>query len=398
MESELLVIIVIGIGADGVSGLSYESYDELARARIIYGSFRQLKSLDENVTSNRHIWPSPILPILPNLLNLSDVHVLASGDPLQNGIGSVLINIFGEKHVKVLPHISCTVIATSRMGWSIQNTEIVNLINNPIYIALRHSGKAIILSRNSETPIKLARFLNKFGYGNSEFTILEQLGGIKERRQDIMVRDYIKFSNLVKVDNLNVIAVNYQTDLYRTHSLPDNTFANDGQITKQSIRAVTLSNLGPKPGELLWDIGSGSGSIAIEWARSAPGCTAIAFERNIKRRNQIISNIKYFGVNVNVRGEINKDIFNELKEPAAIFVGGGITKPGLLKTCFESLPIGGRLVANAVTFESESILMRWYLKKGGNMQRYQNYQCYTIGKFTSWRPTMPVTQWSLVKL
>jgi precorrin-6Y C5,15-methyltransferase (decarboxylating) len=192
------------------------------------------------------------------------------------------------------------------------------------------------------------------------------------------------------------MAVRYLPEDRRFAALPDDAFAHDGQLTKQSMRAVTLAALAPRPGELLWDVGSGSGSIAIEWSRSGPGCRAVAFERDEVRRNRIAENARAFGVHVDVRLGA-PGAFDAVPAPSVIFVGGGLTQPGLLDACFERLPVGGRLVANAVTVESEAVLAQWYSRVGGELRRFQHYRGEPVGAFTGWRPAMPVTQWAVTK-
>jgi precorrin-6Y C5,15-methyltransferase (decarboxylating) len=182
----------------------------------------------------------------------------------------------------------------------------------------------------------------------------------------------------------------------RTSSLPDDAFAHDGQITKQSMRAVTLAALAPRPGELLWDVGAGSGSVAIEWCRSGIGCRAVAFERDEHRRKRIADNAVAFGVSI----EVNRDApetFDAVPPPSVIFIGGGVTQPGLLEACYDRLPMHGRLVANAVAAESEAVLVQWYSRLGGELRRFQHYGSDPLGSFTGWRPALPVTQWSVTK-
>ncbi|MDT5097625.1 MAG: precorrin-6B C5,15-methyltransferase / cobalt-precorrin-6B C5,C15-methyltransferase, partial [Mycobacterium sp.] len=176
----------------------------------------------------------------------------------------------------------------------------------------------------------------------------------------------------------------------------DDSFAHDGQITKQSMRAVTLAALAPRPGELLWDVGAGSGSVAIEWCRSGPGCRAVAFERDERRRKRITDNAVAFGVRVEVHFDA-PEAFDFVPPPSAIFVGGGLTQPGLLDACYERLPGGGRLVTNAVTAESEAVVTQCYTRLGGELRRFAHYRGEPLGKFTGWRPAMPVTQWVVTK-
>jgi precorrin-6Y C5,15-methyltransferase (decarboxylating) len=241
----------------------------------------------------------------------------------------------------------------------------------------------------------LARLLTDTGRGDSEITVLEQLGGPAERRRDATAREWAA-NPPDDVDDLNVVAVNYLPDDRRLSVLPEDCFAHDGQITKQSIRAVTLAALAPRPGRLLWDVGAGSGSIAVEWCRSGSGCTAVAFERDEQRRKRIADNAVAFGASVEVRGAA-PDAFFGAPPPSAVFVGGGLTAPGMLEMCFERLSVGGRLVANVVTVESEAVLAQWYSRLGGELRRFQHYLGEPLGGFTGWRPAMPVTQWLVTK-
>jgi precorrin-6Y C5,15-methyltransferase (decarboxylating) len=400
------MIVVVGIGADGMAGLPRASLTELSRATVIYGSKRQLDLLDDGIVAARREWPRPLLPALQSLLEHDgDVHVVASGDPLLHGIGNSLIRIYGPDRVAVLPHVSSVTLACSRVGWAVHDTEIISLVTAPTHTAVRRGGQAVVLSRDGSSPATLARLLNDTGRGESEITVLEQLGGPAERQYSATAREWSRRPP-GDVDALNVLAVRYLPDERVWHVLPDDAFANDGQITKQSIRAVTLAALAPRPGELLWDVGSGSGSIAVEWCRSAPGCTAVAFERDEQRRKRIGANAVAFGAQVEVRGtapeafgdaELSERGVTGVPLPEAIFIGGGFTKPGLLEACLQRLPVGGRLVANVVTVESEALVGHWYSRLGGKMRKFQHYHGEPVGGFTGWRPAMPVTQWSVTK-
>jgi len=399
------MIIVVGIGADGMSGLPPRSSNELRRATVVYGSPRQLGLLDDTVTAERRQWSKPFMGALQSIRDIDgDVHVVASGDPMLHGIGATLFRFFGSDEVTVIPHVSSVTLACARLGWAVQDTEVISLVNREPRNALRRGGQAVVLSRDRATPMALAVLLNNHGRGDSEFTVFEQLGGPSERRHDGTAREWAD-SHPLDVGDLNVIAVRYLPD-ERVWPLPDSLFTNDGQITKQSIRLATLGALAPRPGERLWDVGAGSGSISVEWARSWPGCTAVAFERDERRRMFIGSNAAAFGVSVDVRGTA-PEAFDEVvlsdggvdgvPLPAAIFIGGGVTQPGLLQACWDRLPAGGRLVANAVTVESEAVLVQWYSRVGGELRRFQHYRGEPLGEFTGWRPAMPVTQWAVTK-
>ena len=387
------MIVVVGIGADGMAGLSPASRAELARATVVYGSRRQLDLLDGTVTAQRREWPSPMLGALRELP--AGVHVLASGDPMLHGIGATLVRLHGADRVKVLPHLSSATLACARLGWVAQDTEVISLVTAEPHTAMRRGGQAIVLCRDGTGPAELARLLAETGRGDSELTVLEQLGGPRERRRDGIASEWAA-DPPGDVDDLNVVAVRYLPDDRVAQVLPDEVFAHDGQITKQSMRAVTLAALAPRPGELLWDVGAGSGSIAVEWCRSAPGCQAVAFERDEQRRKRISANAVAFGAKVEVHFDA-PEAFDFVPPPAAIFIGGGLGQAGLLEACYERLRAGGRLVASAVTAESEAILAQWYSRLGGELRRFQYYHGEPLGKFTGWRPAMPVTQWVITK-
>lgn len=338
-----------------------------------------------------------MLPALESIFDdvpSGDIHVVASGDPLLHGIGGTLIRLHGAANVRVLPHVSSVTLACARMGWNAQDTEVISLVTAPVHTAVRRGGQAVVLCRDAGTPVALAALLNETGRGASEFTVLEQLGGgnerIRSRRADAWS------ATAPDVDDLNVVAVRYLPDDRVGATLPDDVLLHDGQITKQGVRAVTMAALQPRPGQLLWDVGSGSGSIAVEWCRSAPGCRAVAFEDNAERRERIAANARAFGVDVDVRGEA-PETFDCAPDPDTIFIGGGLTKTGLVAACTDRLA-GGRLVANAVTAESEALLVEWYSRLGGELSRFQHYRGEPLGGFTGWRPAMPITQWSVIVL
>ena len=390
------MIVVVGIGADGIAGLSPTSRSELRSATIIYGSPRQLELLDDSVPAPRRPWPSPMMPALEHLLDddpASDIHVVASGDPLQHGIGATLIRLYGPDLVRVLPHVSSVTLACARMGWAAHDTEVISLVTAPVHTAVRRGGRAVVLCRDASTPAALAAALVETGRGDSEFTVLEQLGGADERIR-LGPAGAWAATPPSDIDDLNVVAVRYLPDEHDPAMLPDNDFRHDGQITKETIRAVTVAALSARPGQVLWDVGSGSGSIAVQWCRSAPGCRAVAFETDPQRQERIAANARAFGADVEVRGAA-PDTFAEAPRPDVIFIGGGLTVSGLVEECLGQLAGGGLLVANAVTAESEAILAQWYSRLGGDLRRFQHYQGEPLGGFTGWRPQMPITQWSV---
>ncbi|WP_445165579.1 precorrin-6y C5,15-methyltransferase (decarboxylating) subunit CbiE [Mycolicibacterium sp. Dal123E01] len=390
------MIVVVGIGADGMAGLMPTSSAELRRATVIYGSKRQLDLLDDSVGAERREWGRPFLDGLEAIRDFDgEVHVVASGDPLLHGVGTSLIRVCGAERVTVLPHVSSVALACARMGWAVQDTEVISLVSAPAHTAVRRGGQAVVLSRDAATAADLARMLTETGRGASEFTVLEQLGGPQERVRTQPAQAWAGVPHH-EIDNLNVVAVRYLPEERIGTVLPDDLLAHDGQLTKQAMRAVTIAALAPRPGESLWDVGSGSGSIAIEWCRSAPGCRATAFERVAERRRRIEANAVTFGVKVNVTFDA-PGTFEMEPPPDVIFVGGGVSQPGLMDACWETLKPGGRLVANAVTVESEAVLAQWYSRMGGELRRFQHYRGEPVGGFTGWRAAMPVTQWVVTK-
>lgn len=393
------MIVVVGIGADGMSGLAEESRRELRGAAVVYGSSRQLDLLDDTVAAPRRCWPSPMLPALGHLLDddpEADVHVVASGDPLLHGIGTTLVRLYGVDRVRVLPHVSSVSLARARMGWPAEGTEVISLVSAPVHTAVRRGGRAVVLCRDADTPRALAVELTETGRGASELTVMEQLGGPSERIRS-GAADAWAAATPTDIDDLNTVAVRYLPDADDAQPLPDDVFSHDGQITKQTIRAVTLAALAPRSGELLWDVGAGSGSIAVQWCRDGRGCRAVAFEGNPERRGRVEANARAFGADVEVRGEAPRD-FTGAPQPDAVFIGGGLSTTGLVQACLDRLSPGGRLVANAVTAESEAALVDWYSRLGGELRRFQHYRGEPIGGFTGWRPQMPITQWAVTVL
>jgi precorrin-6Y C5,15-methyltransferase (decarboxylating) len=334
-----------------------------------------------------------MLPALEALPVDEDIHVVASGDPLLHGIGGTLIRLHGADRVRVLPHVSSVTLACARMGWTASDVETISLVTAPVHTAVRRGGWSVVLSRGSSTPAELAAVLTETGRGASEFTVLEQLGGPGERIRSGPAEAWAA-APPPDIDDLNVIAIDYLPDERVGGVLPDDALHHDGLITKPTVRAVTLAALAPRAGQLLWDVGSGSGSIAVEWCRSGLGCRAVAFETRPERRMRIVANARAFGADIDVRVEAPEE-FDGAAQPDAIFIGGGLTTPGMVEACLAQLSAGGRLVANAVTAESEALLVQWHSRLGGELRRFQHYQGEPLGAFTGWRPQMPITQWLL---
>jgi precorrin-6Y C5,15-methyltransferase (decarboxylating) len=395
-------VIVVGIGADGLAGLAPSPRAELQRAVVVYGSRRQLDLLDATVGARREEWPSPLSGALEQIRNTllgpgcPDVHIVASGDPMLHGIGAVSVRVFGPDRVTVYPHVSSVTLACARIGWSVQDTEVISFMTAGPRTAVRRGGQAVVLSRDGTSPAALAALLTETGRGDSEFTVLEQLGGPGERCRTSTARAWAA-DPPDDIDALNVVAVRYLPDERQFQVLPDAAFDHDGQITKQTIRAVTMAALAPRPGQVLWDVGAGSGSVAIEWCRSGSGCRAVAFEQNEIRRQRITDNAIRHGIDIPVHGGAPESFARGGTAPHAIFVGGGASDEDLLNRCFAELRPRGTMVVNSVTAESDAALLQQYSRRGGQLRRFQHYQGEPLGKFTGWRPAMPISQWIVTK-
>jgi len=276
---------------------------------------------------------------------------------------------------------------------------VLSLVSAPVeelHPLVNPGRKILVLSAGADTPAQVAALLAGRGFGDSAVTVLEQLGGGCER----LVTGTAGSWSAPPGDPLNVVAILCAGGpaMSSVPGLPDSSFESDGQLTKREIRAVTMAVLAPAPGELLWDVGAGSGSIGIEWMRSHRACRAIAIEPVPERADRIVANAAALGVpRLRVVRGSAPGALAELPTPAAIFVGGGVTRDGVLDACLAALPAGGRLVANAVTVESEAVLAAGHAKLGGELTRIAVNRAAPVGGFTGWRAMMPVTTWSVVK-
>ncbi|MEV5505668.1 precorrin-6y C5,15-methyltransferase (decarboxylating) subunit CbiE [Streptomyces orinoci] len=398
-------VTVVGIGADGWPSLAPASQRELRRAEVIIGGPRQLDLLPADCPGERVAWPSPLRPAVPVLFARHAgrrICVLASGDPMFFGIGRTLAEELGPGRLRVLPHPSSVSYACARLAWPLEETEVISLVGRPLeaLAAALHPGRRLLLlSAGADTPAQAAGLLTRHGFGPSRMTVLARLGAEHESRTEGTAENWPHPPG----DPLNVIAVEcWRADgaprLSLTPGLPDEFFEHDGQLTKRHIRAATLAALAPAPGELLWDIGGGSGSIGIEWMRSHRSCRAISVERDPVRAERIARNARTLGVpGLRVITGAAPAALGQLPVPDAVFIGGGLTAPGALDACWQALPPGGRLVANAVTLESEALLTDWYRRHGGELTRLAVAHATPVGGFTGWRQAMPVTQWSVTK-
>ncbi|WP_229712062.1 precorrin-6y C5,15-methyltransferase (decarboxylating) subunit CbiE [Streptomyces daqingensis] len=398
-------VTVVGIGADGWPGLAAAARDALREAQVLIGGERQLALLPRGCAGERVAWPSPLRPAVSRLLAEYEgrrVCVLASGDPMFYGIGRLLAEVAGAERLSVLPHPSSVSYACARLGWTVEETEVVTLVGRPasgLNAALYDRRRVLVLSAGAATPAEVAGLVRERGFGPTRMRVLEQLGGEGERQVEGIAEEWAHPPG----DPLNVIALECRRTegaprLSLVPGLPDSAYEHDGQLTKRHVRAATLAALAPAPGELLWDVGGGSGSVAVEWMRAHRDCRAVSVERDPVRAERIARNADALGVPSLrvVRGEAPAAL-GELPAPDAVFVGGGVTVPGVLERCWEALAGGGRLVANAVTLESEALLGEWHRRHGGELFRLAVAQAAPVGGFTGWRQAMPVTQWAVAR-
>jgi precorrin-6Y C5,15-methyltransferase (decarboxylating) len=398
-------VTVVGIGADGWDGLATVARRAVEAAEVLRGSARQLALVPDAVTAERVPWPSPMAPALAALPAAHPgrrVVVLASGDPMLSGVGSSLVRLFGADAVDVLPHPSSVSLACARMGWAVEETAVVSLVGRPAALLAPHvtpGRRLLVLGSDGGTPADIAELLVERGYGGSRLTALAQLGGPGERRFGGTAAGWAHAgTDPLVITAIEAVADPGTTPLPTAPGLPDDAYAHDGQLTKRDVRAVTLARLAPLPGQLLWDVGAGAGSIGIEWMRVHTSCRAIAVEDSRERAGRIGENAVRLGVpGLQVVEGHAPQALADLPRPDAVFVGGGATTPLLLDTCWHALGPGGRLVVNAVTVQSEAVLAHWHARCGGSLTRISVAHAAPVGGFTGWRPAMPVTIWSVTR-
>lgn len=391
---------VVGIGADGWRGLSPSARATVEAAGFVIGGNRHLESLPPVAHQERASWPSPLSAAYECILARrgAPVCVLASGDPSWYGIGATLTRYVDAAEMEVIPAPSAFSLAAARMGWPLQHAACVSVHGRALerVVPELHDGaRLLVLSWDGTTAQALAKLLTERGFGRSRLTVLEWLGAPEEARQAATANEWDR----PHTADLNTIALDCVADgdaqvLPAAAGRPESLFDHDGQITKREIRAVTLALLSPGRGETLWDIGAGSGSIAIEWMLSHASNHAIAVETRADRAERIGANARGCGVPdlECVRGEA-PDALADLARPDAVFIGGGLTTPGLLDACWDVLPAGGRLVANSVTLEGDAALADAVGRHGGELTRIAVTRGEPLGGFTGWTPLRPVTVW-----
>jgi precorrin-6Y C5,15-methyltransferase (decarboxylating) len=395
---------IVGIGEDGIEGLSATARGLIGAAEIVFGGRRHLALAASLIRGAARPWPSPFDGAADEVLQHRgrQICVLASGDPFQYGIGAVLTRRIDAREMNVVPAPSAFSLAAARLGWSLPHTVLLSLHGRTLDLVRPHlqpGARILALTSDAEGPAALSRLLAEIGFGASRLTVLEALGGPRESIRTALVSDY----SFGVVDTLNTVAIEVEASpgarvLARIAGLADDLFEHDGQITKREVRALTLSSLAPCRREMLWDIGAGSGSVAIEWMLADPSMRAIAVEQRADRAARIRRNAAAFGVpGLEVVEGVAPAALSGLETPDAVFVGGGATDGGVLDSAVRTLRPRGRLVVNAVTLETEALLLARHAALGGELIRIAITRADAIGQLTGWRPAMPVTLWLWTK-
>lgn len=391
-------VTVVGIGADGWTGLPEPLRKLVLEAPVLLGGQRQLALVPAQPGQRRESWPSPLREGLPDLLaELGDspVVALASGDPLVSGIGSTLIELLGTERVVIHPAVSSVALARAALGWSAESCQVISVVGRSAALVLRELApgrRVLVLSSDESTPKEVAGLLTDAGYGASTMHVLGNLGSEEFSRIDGTASTWSASS-----PRLNVIALELTGPPHGAWvaGLPDAAFEHDGQLTKRDLRACALARLAPAPGEQLWDVGAGAGSIGIEWMRAHPTCTATAIEADPERADRIGRNAANLGVpGLRVVTGSAPEALADLPAPDAIFIGGGTTTAGVVDACLAALRAGGRLVVHGVTLETERALAELHDQWEGELTRIAVEIAAPIGSYTGWKPLRTVTQWS----
>jgi len=396
-------LTIVGIGEDGRAGLSPAARAALEAAELVVGGERHL-ALAAPFPGRALTWPSPLKEAFPEILahRGRPVLILASGDPFNYGIGAQLAALVPADELLCLPQPSSFSLAAARLGWSLPDVATISLHGRALagmVPYLQPGARLIVLTWDGTTPGKVAALLTERGFGASRLTVLEAMGGPRERRLATTAQGF----DLAGIGPLNTLAVEVVAGpearvVTLVPGRDDAWFDNDGQLTKSEIRAVTLAALAPRAGEVLWDIGAGAGSIAIEWCLAHPRNRAFAVEERPDRAARAAANADRFGaIAVTVVEGRAPEGLADLPRPEAVFIGGGLTDAGVFEAAWAALPAGGRLVANAVTLESEQRLAALFAAHGGQLRRLSVARAEPVGGFHGWRAAMPVSHWVVDK-
>ena len=392
---------VVGIGEDGLEGLTPATRAVVEAAEVLVGGERH-QALAEGIGAERLTWPSPFDALIEELRARRGrrVVVLTSGDPLWFSVGARIGRRVDPAEIVYHPHVGAFQLAAARMGWSMADVETLTVHGRPVeqMIAfIQPDQRLLILTTGEETPAQIARFLVERGFGKSRMTVLANMGGEDERRFKGVAESWKHVVPPFNTLAVECIAAPDAALLPRVPGLADELFTHDGTMTKREVRAVTVAKLMPMRGALLWDVGAGCGSVAVEWMRAARYARAIGIEPRPDRRAMAGANALALGTPKLelVEGEAPAALVG-LPAPDAVFIGGGLSEE-VFAAAWEALKPLGRLVANAVTLESEAMLAGLQAAHGGELVKLSVARAEEIGGMRGWKPLRPVTQWSLVK-
>jgi precorrin-6B C5,15-methyltransferase / cobalt-precorrin-6B C5,C15-methyltransferase len=396
-------LTIIGMGEDGHAGLSTSAKRAIENAEVIIGSER-LHALLPKQKAETHLWPQPFSAAYTQVKSFAgrNTVLLTTGDPMNFGVARKLFELLPDDEIKVIPHLSAFSLAAAKLGWSIPDCDLLTIHGRPaanLESFIQPNAKLLILTQDETSVAEVCCRLIARGFEKSQVTVLENLGGPKER---------ITYFTADQNPNhdwspLNTIAIHCTASpdakIYsRLAGLSDDAFVHDGQLTKREVRAVTLASLAPAPDQLLWDVGAGCGSVAIEWMRSTRGCEAVAIEQDEKRCAMIAQNTDQLGTpRLKVIKGLAPAALANLARPDAVFIGGGVGDAGVFEMCWQALKSGGRLVANVVTLEAEMHLYDLQEKHGGELVRIAISKLESVGKLRALKPKMPITQWRVIK-
>jgi precorrin-6Y C5,15-methyltransferase (decarboxylating) len=393
---------IIGIGEDGMAGLSPAARRRVEEAEVIIGGDRHHR-LSDSVTAERLAWPHPFDALVDELKARRGrrLVVLATGDPLWYSVGARIGRAIPPEEIEYHPALSAFQYAACRLGWSLADVETLSAHGRPperILPFVWPGARLLVLTAGAETPGRVARLLTERGYGESRLVVLGSLGGPGETRAEGTAAGWAAEDPAPALPAFHTLAVECRgapDRLLPRWGLPDDAFEHDGKMTKQEVRALTLARLMPARLETLWDVGAGCGSVAIEWCRAARDAEAIGIERDPARLAMARRNAVTFGAPrlELIEGEAPAALAG-LPRPHAVFIGGGLSV-ATVDACLAALRPSGRLAANAVTLESEAILLELHARHGGTLTRLAVQRAEPVGGLTGWRPMMPVTQWAL---
>jgi len=397
-------LTIIGIGEDGVGGLSEPARIRMHDAELVVGGRRHLTLAERLIRGERVVWPTPLADAYPAILARRGrpVAVLASGDPFCHGVGTRLAALVTPEEIQCFPGLSAFTLASARLGWAAEDTATMSFCGRPLAAMaplLHPAARVLALSADSGTPAAVAALLRQRGFGGATMHVMEALGGPQERIRTMTAAGFA----LHDVHPLNLVGLDLRAGpdariIPLASGLPDALFDHDGQFSRREMRAVILSSLAPRRGELLWDVGAGSGSIGIEWMLRHTANRAIAIEADPDRIARIARNAESLGVpGLRVVNAAAPDALAGLPAPDAVFLGGGAHRPGVIDAAWDALRPDGRLVANAVTVETEAALLAARARLGGTLLRLSVERLDAVGTMHVYRPAMPVTQWLAVK-